>query len=449
MSKYCKNCGMENENSAKFCHGCGTPLTEQEMNVAVAATVTSNMQNAASQNLQNVTASMKKLPKHVLFGAVAVGVVLIAGGGMMISSRNTINLNRYLTVDVEGYDGYGQVTADIDWDAIEKKYGSKISFTKEAREEYGEFLKQMKPIDVLEQSVYLDIDNYSGLSNDDTVTYTWSIPDDVYDVLDCKIRAKDGEKKVSGLEKAEAFDAFANMELSFTGRDGNGTAEITNSGAGLDESAFHISKKEGLSNGDQVTVSISTDQVEKYAEKTGRIPQEQKKEYTVSGLSYYLKDASQISADSMTKMQQQAEDVYRANAAKDWEDGQSLESLSYLGNYLLTAKNSQDNYLFLVYKAQVHDSYTNEEGSSYDETHDVYWYIRYEDILADEAGNLDVDVTKYDTTNSYIIVDSGVHYGWWSTKTWRYYGFEDLEDLYKSVVTINLDSYNHQDNMEV
>ncbi len=473
MSKYCGNCGMENENGAKFCHGCGAPLTGQEKHAAGAAisnalntAMSQNVQNAgefqdrqdaaaaqnlqsmaAAQNLQNAAASLKKLPKQVLAGAAVAGVLLIAGGGMMISSRNTINLNRYLTVDVEGYDGYGQVTANIDWDAIEKKYGSRLSFTKKAKKELGDTLKYVEPMDVLENSVYVEIDNYSGLSNDDTITYTWDIADDIAEAVDCKIKAKDGEKKVSGLEEVEKFDAFADLEVSFTGRDGNGSPELTYNGSGLSVGAFQVSKTEGLSNGDQVTVSIPESRVEECAEELGRVPQEQKKEYTVAGLAYYLKDASAISEASMTMMQQQAEDVYRAKAAKDWDDGQTLENLTYMGNYLLTSKNSQDNHLFLVYKAQVHNSYTNDEGSSYDGALDVYWYIRYDNLLSDEAGNLEVDVTKYETPDSYIQLDSGVSSGWWNTKTWKYYGYENLEDLYKGVVTVNLDSYNHQDNI--
>lgn len=65
----------------------------------------------------------------------------------------------------------------------------------------------------------------------------------------------------------------------------------------------------------------------------------------------------EINEDSLAAMKQQAEDVYHAKAAQDWGEGESLESFSYLGNYLLTSKNSQKNYLFLVYKAQVRNTY--------------------------------------------------------------------------------------------
>lgn len=156
----------------------------------------------------------------------------------------------------------------------------------------------------------------------------------------------------------------------------------------------------------------------------------------------------EINEDSLAAMKQQAEDVYHAKAAQDWGEGESLESFSYLGNYLLTSKNSQKNYLFLVYKAQVRNTYSNESGASYNELNDVYWYIRYDDLLTKGDGTVNVDLTDYSTPSSRVEVDSGVDSGWWSTKTWRYYGYVSLDDLYKDVVTSNLDGYNHQDHVD-
>jgi hypothetical protein len=37
--------------------------------------------------------------------------------------------------------------------------------------------------------------------------------------------------------------------------------------------------------------------------------------------------------------------------------------------------------------------------------------------------------------------------GWFSTKSWYYYGYQTLDELYKTVVTSNIDSYNHEDNV--
>ena len=463
---YCRHCGMENEKGAKFCLGCGKPMEENGTPLKKMIPPTGsvhkdgeNAENSAAEagsagtgaeasKLQDAAAKVKKLPKNVLAGAALAGVLLVAGGGMMAGSSKTIDLNHYLTVEVEGYDGYGTAYATIDWSAIEKKYGSRISYTKDARTQYGQYLGVTNPMSVLENSVYVSVDNPRGLSNDDTVTYTWNIDEDVLKNLDCKVKTKDGEKKVSGLDEVGKFDAFADLSVTFTGRDTKGQAELDYTGTDLNLYDFNCDQTSGLSNGDTVTVSISDSNVDYYAETLGMVPMEMEKEYTVEGLEYYLNNISEVSADALAQMQQQAVDVYHAKAAQDWGEGETLESLDYVGNYLLTSKKSQDNYLFLVYKAQVRDSYTNDAGSSYNEANDVYWYIRYEDLLVDADGNVNVDVTDYRTPGSRLRVDSGVSSGWWSTKTWDYYGYETLDDLYKDVVTSNLDGYNHQDNVE-
>ena len=94
------------------------------------------------------------------------------------------------------------------------------------------------------------------------------------------------------------------------------------------------------------------------------------------------------------------------------------------------------------------NTYSNESGASYNELNDVYWYIRYDDLLTKGDGTVNVDLTDYSTPSSRVEVDSGVDSGWWSTKTWRYYGYVSLDDLYKDVVTSNLDGYNHQNHVD-
>ena len=68
-------------------------------------------------------------------------------------------------------------------------------------------------------------------------------------------------------------------------------------------------------------------------------------------------------------MQSQAEDVYHSDMARSWSEDETLVSLSYLGNYLLTSKKSNEDYwgsnniLYLVYKAQIKDTYS-EDGKT-------------------------------------------------------------------------------------
>ena len=78
---------------------------------------------------------------------------------------------------------------------------------------------------------------------------------------------------------------------------------------------------------------------------------------------------------------------------------------------------------------------------------EIYWYIRYTDLIVDSDGVVNVDVTSYDTPDSRVEIDTGINSGWWSTKSWSYDGYDSLDALYRSVVTANLDHWNHEDSI--
>lgn len=429
---FCKNCGTENTHGAKFCKGCGKPLGTGE-----------------NQKLSQVVDKIKAMPKKGL----GVGLVALVGLIVIIcalqSMGRTIKLDKYLVVETEGYDGYGTASVNIDWDAIEKKYGSKMSFKSAAKNELGGFINMMTPVDALQEYVSVTAEKNSGLSNGEVITYTWSVNEEFSKYIKCKVKCKDGSFKISGLTKVGTFDAFADLMVEFSGVAPNGSANLNYTGSEMRNSDYNCDKTSGLSNGDTVKVIIDENAIEYYAKNLGKVPAELEKEYKVAGLESYLSKISEIDESALKSMQQQASDVYNAKVAQDWEEGESLESFTYLGNYLLTAKDKDswgtNNYLYLIYKAQVKNYFSN-DGEVYDKLNDIYWYIRYEDLKVNGDGTVNVDVTDYRTPNDQFTVDSGLSDGWWE-KSWYYYGYETLEELYKEVVTSNIDSYNHEDNV--
>lgn len=179
------------------------------------------------------------------------------------------------------------------------------------------------------------------------------------------------------------------------------------------------------------------------------IPSPLTKEYKVEGLDSYVTSISDISSDSLQEMQNQAEDVYRANAAKNWEDDAELDSFTYLGSYLLTKKSSgyegTNNVFYLVYDAKVHNVYSDED-ETFDEYNDVYWYICYYNLLVKKDGTTTVDTSYYQTPDDEFMVDSGISSGWWGTRSWYYSGYKTLDELYKNVVVAYSESYNHEEN---
>lgn len=442
---YCENCGAKNDDNARFCCECGSPLVNEAEEKKTQTEKTLPKSNG-TENVKNITNKAGKFPKKVLIGIVAAVIVIIAVGIFINKSSKTIDLNKYVTVEVNGYDGYGLANLKIDWDAIEKKYKSKISFkspgaAKKLKGLYGD----TSPMTFLENNVQVQRDDDGDyVSNGDKIAYTWAVSSDISNYLNCKLKYKDGEEKVSGLEKTKQIDVFNDVEVKFEGRAPEGTAYIVYHGKELDESYFTLDPSSGLNNGDKVKVTLNDSGVNSLSIDHGEVPKETEKEYTVSGLESTLEKLADIDKDSLKSMQQQAEDVYNAYMAQNWENSSSLQSFTYLGEYLLTRKDGNDDYwdnnnmLYLVYKVQIRSQYADEYGS-YDAVDDIYWYISYSNLMLNGDGAVDVDLLSYNTPGDGVSIDNG---------TWYYSGYDSLDSLYKNVVTAKLDTYKHEDNVD-
>lgn len=466
---FCGNCGSENANDARFCRNCGnalggstgaqtaqqiTPRAMPQMLPPQGTSPKGADQNAGYAAMQfdaGKQAQKKPLPKKALAGVCAAIVAVIVVICIVMKMGSTINLNDYLIMETSGYDGYGKVSVSIDWDAIQLKYGDKITYNTQATSGYGSLLSLMTPTELLSDCISVKLETTTGLSNGDMIAYTWDVDEEVFSYIKCNIKYKDGSYKVSGLTELATFDAFADLEVSFSGVAPDGRADINYNGTELSSYDFSVDQTSGLSNGDIITVTINDSRIESYAESLGRVPETLEKEYTVEGLTSYLSEIAQISAEGMASMQQQAEDVYNAYVAKNWDEGALLQSLTCIGSYLLTVKNQEsywgsNNIFYLVYKVQARNTYT--DGSdTFDQISDIYWYIAYENLMVDPDGSLVVDVSNYSTPSFRFTVDSGLKNGWWSME-WYYYGYGTLDELYKDAVTAKVDTYMHEDNVD-
>ena len=432
----CHNCGKENANGAKFCKYCGTSLPEKQEVAKIQGVeyeaVEPNRSSAESKEKpeddrkeEKVEAEKGRTSPIVLISAAVSLVVLLLFALFFASSGSGINLNKYMSIETEGYEGYGKAKVSIDWEEIEKKYASKLSFTEAARDEYGMFISMMSPVEILRENVHLKLDKSSALSNGDKVSYTWDI----------------NEERISKYEK---------LELQFSGIAPNGEAIPQYHGNGITVYDFQLDKNSGLVNGDIVTVSISEDSVEKFVENYGMVPKEMKKQYTVSGLDKYVDRAAEIDAETLKSLQAQAWDEYQ-ELMTDWSSEASLESFNFIGTYLLTNKSKdawEQNRLYLVYLVKSRINYSGSSGS-FNKLNDVYWFISFPNLLLKADGKVEVDdILNGSMPLSRFYVDSGLSNGWFDTLKWYYYGFDSLESLYKSEITRNLSTFNHEDKVD-
>ena len=463
---FCKECGHEMPDGVMFCPECGA---KQDGNAA--QTNASGTQAAGAvpvgQGPQRQGEAPKKQiqidKKWMAPIAVVAGVVVVAGIVSM-TMKPTIKLDKYMEVSAEGYNTVGKATLSFDTEKFEKDYEKKLEKAlkkgknKKNKNAYqasaylpdyfGDYDPTSEAANLLSNAVSGELDKTSSLSNGDVITYQWSCDDDyVLNKYGFKLKYSDIQYTISGLEEAETFDPFEGLEVTFEGIETEGRATLNGQPTAREaqDLNYDFDKSSDLSNGDTVTVSVSTyngDVIDYCIDKYDKIPSPMEKTFTVAGLQHYASGAGDISDEARKSMENRGQEIYYSSM-KTWSNEEKLEGFTYLGNYLLKRKEGSSgtykNVYYAVYKATIHDTYSN-STEIYDKPVDIYWYIRFYDLTADENGNTTVDLMDYDVPGTQVQVDSGVGY-WFSTRSWYYDGFQNLDELNDEVVTYNLDNY--------
>ena len=373
--------------------------------------------------------------------AAGIGAVIILAMIVTVVNRTpTINLNDYLYFETEGYDGYGSVTAEIDWDSIKEKYRNKISDTREG-----------DPVDMLDAyigiNLEIDGDKQGRFSNGDEISYTWDMGATQLNQIKCKFEYTDGTYRVSGLQELGSFDPFEDIELVFSGVESEGNVELVLNGEKIPETYISCDREDGLSNGDRVKVMIHEDGVDYAAQHHGMIPDPLEKEYEVRGLDSYVTSAAQISREDMKALREKADSICREQVADSWEEGEQLESFTYIGNYLLSRKEGEQrgtdkNQLWMIYRVNVRNQYAN-DTSFYDDTNTFYFYVRFCDLVVTDDGTLNVDMDQWNIPKDQVEVRVSA-----LNKSWYYYGYVTLETLYQDGIQNSLEAYNCENNVD-
>lgn len=343
---FCEKCGAENPNDSKFCQKCGAPLTP-----------------IASETGATAPKAKKPLNMKLILGLVLAAAVIIAGVVIINNLGRTIDLNKYVIVEAKGYDGYGNAGIGVDWKAIKEKYSKKISFTSEAKKQLGGLFELGDPVDLLENYVGIRAEKNRELSNGDKIEYEWKINEDYVKYFNCKLKFKNDFVTVEGLKDIETFDAFADLEVSFSGMAPNGRVSYNNNNENnsLPYNFFECEKTDGLKNGDTVEIKVNADAAEYYIQSNGKKPAEKSKTYTVSGLPEYIENFSMLDTDFVSTLKKETEDTILAYVANNYSDKASLNNLEFAG-YLFTTVSDMSrisdgsNGVFMIYKGDVSHS---------------------------------------------------------------------------------------------
>ena len=346
----CKNCGSVNSDGVKFCENCGAAFESVNMQ--------QNQSNTDSKESNPISSQggMKKLPKNIIFGAAGViaALFIIVTFAFAMNSGKVIDLNKYISFESSGYDGYGKASISVDWDKLEKDYGKKVKYSSKGKKEYGVLTYAFEPMSVLHDAVSgISLDKSEKLSKGDKVKYTWKVSDDTTKSINYKLNYKDGEFEVKKLNELSKFDPFEDVKVNFSGIAPNGKAEIEYNGGGdiLHEYNFKLDKFDKLKNNDTVTVSLNLDEnkIASMADMYGRIPEKMSQTYTVSGLETYVTQYSELPQDFIKEVNDKAKEVVKEYTDSAYGEGTTLSDLKYEGYALKTGLDEVYNGLYIVY----------------------------------------------------------------------------------------------------
>lgn len=187
------------------------------------------------------------------------------------------------------------------------------------------------------------------------------------------------------LQGVESFDAFADLEVTFSGISPNGSVKWDYNGSQFNNNYFGCDKTKGLRNGDTVTIYISYYNMEDLADTFGMIPESREKEYEVSGLDEYVEAYGQLSDAFVEGLKNEAEDTIYSYAEEYsyYHETTSLTDLVYAGYIFNSVKDGSmshpANELYIIYSGTVSSS----NGSFSDST--VYFPVRFTEIISSEG----------------------------------------------------------------
>lgn len=477
----CRVCGSNNEDGSKFCWNCGNKLTEQSETRSSSVNQPGIQQNSgdvqhnqvgtppkqvrmpqrqvppggfdwengkkmAEERLQKgkniadgcvgqlkrvaenqtITDKLKKISKKtwgIIGACVALVLVLLI---VIALHKPTVNLNDYLKVTYGGYDGGGVAYTEIDWNSMKEDFENKISYKRGMAQTGG-----MTPIDIIMEYTNANIEGKNEkLSNGDKVSYTWKVDKDaIAKLIKCKIKYSDGSKKVSGLKEMELFGPFKNLKVTFSGVEPNGEADIEYNGDMLSEYDFTCDKTSGLKNGDKIKISLTED-AGYYVDQYNKAPSVLEKEYKVKNLGKYLSKIKEVDTDGMNSARAKAQKSI-SDMVDYWSEDVTLDKVSYAGDYLQVAKDSDDytkNYYGVIYQINAH---IQPDGG---QRKDVvsYYSMKFENVIVGGDGKCEIDLDEYDVPYDDFSVE--VTSGDLSSGSYSFDGYQTLEELKKNYV---------------
>lgn len=375
------------------------------------------------KNMYSDPGRRNKLTSGMVFFII---ILLILQGSTLVCALNlavktrvrVIWLDPFLQISIQGADGYAVAEPVFDRDAFRSSFENMLqkadptlqqeevselseitadSMVYEFHIEEGDGETNVSIVDAEEAAVN-EQEGFElpvpGISNGDTVTVFADISDETWSLLRDRgfflaFECDPVEVTAEGLTEAAPYDPFEELSVSFTGLDSVGTAEIYYNGSY--PFSFSAEPSEGLSNGDTIEISLSLNEgydLTRIVEEYHIMPVSLSRQFTVSGLYVNPTEIGSFTAENRDLLMQQGRLAASALLEDEYEEGETFV-LADAGMFFAAGEqdSAAQNYLFCVFTV----NYTNSSG----EDLQYYYFIRFENLMLDDAGEVAADFTQY------------------------------------------------------
>ena len=439
LVRRCNQCGKIVPDDVKFCTFCGSDLTDPSSYTMVSETEPDADSVPVEEPEPEKKKNHSKNPKNkkwFIIGGIAAAAVVIAVVLYFVLPK-TIDLSKYTTIEISGYDGHAIATVKIDEDRLSNDiYNAAVQ--KKTTSSYSEFT----PTYTLKHE--------NNLSNGDTVTLKWNVDSKDLDYLKIHLKTNDITKEASGLKKIKTFDAFKGVQVQTSGVSPAGKAEV-NSGNQKDLT-YKLDKKSNLKNGDKITVTITSalkndKDYTAYGKKYGQIPDKTTITFEVTGLEEYVTSADELTSDAINSMTQKAQQVildedgdgYDGYDDYDYPYYCNVNNITYQGLYFMKRKkgNKDDGYnsVVIVMKEDFKAIEEDDEGDVIESSNfSGYRAVEFYDVTKGADGKINIDFSNYYSDDSDFEYELDDY-------TFDVNGYETQDDLYDDFVGDYSDDY--------
>lgn len=335
----------------------------------------------------------------------------------VLMENPTVDLEKFIHISTEGYDGFGRIKGNID---IVHRMDYKTITYKENAPKINSTGSNDDASTFINQNLELVFSKNENLSNGDVITYTVRFKNLVDQLVDCHFINTEGTYLVENLGEIADYDPFDNLDVTFSGISPNVHVEYNVKDSFIGRN-FYVPDVVGkLKNGDKVTFAFEGD-CEQLVNWFGKNVSVFHKEYEVKNMPEYVLAENELSEEMREELYGKSIEVIKNTCVAEYENTDHLE---YSGCFLYVTKEfgtgkSVINRINVICKSnQIING----------EEHLFYYPVSFTNLYISE-GTLMYKCLEY---VDYLTIVEDVSYT----------GIDAVDDLHAEMITCYEDDYN-------